>query len=227
MTRWTRAVECAAYLVAVFYCTDASARPFRVDDIPNGNHFSCLNCHTDMTGMSFTPFGSDARSFLVGTGTTDTKHVNWTAALCNRDSDGDGYTNGVELGDPNCTWVAGQPSPAGLVTNPGDPTSYPPPVCGNGKLDAGEECEGTQLSVTMCSDIQMGTGTLSCKSDCTFDKSACSIYKYAGSGGSGDGSGSGCAVTPLAATSDDSKPPGLIALVVAAVAAARRARRPQ
>jgi hypothetical protein len=77
----------------------------------------------------------------------------------------------------------------------------------------------------MCSDIQMGTGALSCKSDCTFDKSACSIYKYAGSGGSGDGSGSGCAVTPPAAASEDSTMPGLFALVVAATTAARRARK--
>ena len=26
----------------------------------------------------------------------------WTAELCKKDSDGDGFTNGQELGDPNC-----------------------------------------------------------------------------------------------------------------------------
>ncbi|XP_059152473.1 DBH-like monooxygenase protein 1 [Physella acuta] len=28
----------------------------------------------------------------------------WTEDLCRKDSDGDGLTNGQELGDPNCTW---------------------------------------------------------------------------------------------------------------------------
>lgn len=29
----------------------------------------------------------------------------WTQDLCNADSDGDGQTNGQELGDPCCTWA--------------------------------------------------------------------------------------------------------------------------
>ena len=32
----------------------------------------------------------------------------WTRALCQMDSDGDGKTNGQELGDPNCQWQEGQ-----------------------------------------------------------------------------------------------------------------------
>ncbi len=35
----------------------------------------------------------------------------WTAALCALDSDGDGQTNGLELGDPCCTWKDGGPPP--------------------------------------------------------------------------------------------------------------------
>ena len=31
----------------------------------------------------------------------------WTAALCKTDSDGDGLTNGQELGDPDCVWTKG------------------------------------------------------------------------------------------------------------------------
>jgi len=31
-------------------------------------------------------------------------HV-WTADLCRADSDGDGVSNGVELGDPHCHWT--------------------------------------------------------------------------------------------------------------------------
>ena len=34
----------------------------------------------------------------------------WTAALCGADSDGDGLTNGEELGDPCCVWFRGAAS---------------------------------------------------------------------------------------------------------------------
>jgi len=34
----------------------------------------------------------------------------WTVELCQLDSDGDGLTNGQELGDPECTWHVGLPS---------------------------------------------------------------------------------------------------------------------
>ena len=32
----------------------------------------------------------------------------WTTALCRSDSDGDGKTNGEELGDPFCIWERGK-----------------------------------------------------------------------------------------------------------------------
>nr|AIG56112.1 secreted protein [Achlya hypogyna] len=34
----------------------------------------------------------------------------WTKALCELDSDGDGATNGQELGDPCCEWRVGLPT---------------------------------------------------------------------------------------------------------------------
>ena len=49
----------------------------------------------------------------------------WTVALCNSDSDGDGASNGLELGDPCCVWVQGGPAPAVTtdLSNPGDSSS--------------------------------------------------------------------------------------------------------
>ncbi|CAL1525883.1 unnamed protein product [Lymnaea stagnalis] len=45
---------------------------------------------------------------------------NWTKALCLEDSDGDGRTNGQELGDPNCVWSYGRGDPmTGNITHPG------------------------------------------------------------------------------------------------------------
>ncbi|KAK3605266.1 hypothetical protein CHS0354_037667 [Potamilus streckersoni] len=40
--------------------------------------------------------------------------MRWTKAFCQLDSDGDGKTNGDELGDPNCVWTPGK-SPFKLV----------------------------------------------------------------------------------------------------------------
>lgn len=227
----SRAWGALACVIAASPCLDASARSFRVNDIPNGTVNGCLNCHTDMSGTSFTPFGSDVRSHLVGTGTVDTRHVDWSAALCNRDSDGDTYSNGVELGDPNCTWTAGSPDPSGAVFNPGDPGSFPSPVCGNGKLDFGEQCDGMLLSMTNCTDLGMGTGTLSCTSDCMFDTTACSTH-HLGSTGAGGGSGSGnsgggCAMSSTSAsTTDPWAVAGVTALALAcAVTSRRRARK--
>ncbi|KAL4239487.1 hypothetical protein ACF0H5_000302 [Mactra antiquata] len=43
----------------------------------------------------------------------------WTKALCMEDSDGDGLTNGEELGDPLCTWKSGKAVPAPVRGHPG------------------------------------------------------------------------------------------------------------
>jgi hypothetical protein len=46
----------------------------------------------------------------------------WTRALCEADSDGDGQTNGLELGDPCCIWKVGgkAPNTTHAISNPGD-----------------------------------------------------------------------------------------------------------
>ncbi len=44
----------------------------------------------------------------------------WTKQLCNTDSDGDGRSNGEELGDPNCVWTIGDiPERLYDITHPG------------------------------------------------------------------------------------------------------------
>ena len=46
--------------------------------------------------------------------------LQWNAALCRKDSDGDGLTNGQELGDPDCVWTKGQaPQRTTSITHPG------------------------------------------------------------------------------------------------------------
>lgn len=44
----------------------------------------------------------------------------WSESLCRMDSDGDGKSNGEELGDPNCVWREGDiPQFMTGITHPG------------------------------------------------------------------------------------------------------------
>jgi len=56
----------------------------------------------------------------------------WDEYICRLDSDGDGRTNGEELGDPNCVWTPGQtPEITEGITHPGlacGPSPAPPQV---------------------------------------------------------------------------------------------------
>jgi len=150
----------------------AEARPFRVNDIPNGSKFGCLNCHGNTKATYNTDFGSDARNYLIPGGAISGQHIDWTP-LCPLDSDRDGWTNGQELGDPECVWKAGDTNPKGSLTNPGVYESAPPPVCGSGVLEANEACDGDLFAETNCASLGAGEGTLGCTAECEFDYSGC------------------------------------------------------
>ncbi|XP_059152468.1 uncharacterized protein LOC131938453 isoform X2 [Physella acuta] len=56
-------------------------------------------------------------------------HV-WTEELCRKDSDGDGMTNGQELGDPNCTWKENSiPTRTTGLSHPGICDPWDSPSC--------------------------------------------------------------------------------------------------
>ena len=54
----------------------------------------------------------------------------WTQDLCEKDSDGDGLTNGEELGDPDCIWEVGQTPSFPALSHPGisESTEEPTPT---------------------------------------------------------------------------------------------------
>lgn len=98
----------------------ASARDFRVNQLPNGRVNSCLNCHFSAGGGGpRNPFGQAVQA-IVGT----SSRAFWTAALAAADADGDGFTNGQELGDPDGD---GKATAGADVTLPGDSDSHPAP----------------------------------------------------------------------------------------------------
>ncbi len=113
-----------AVLVVVFIgWGQADARPARVGQLPNGSMIGCASCHVNPGGGgTLTPFGRDINNdYLVPSGRSGV--VQWNPMLAMLDSDGDGVSNGRELGDPDGDNVIDASIP---VTNPGDPNSFVP-----------------------------------------------------------------------------------------------------
>jgi len=192
--RWLFAALSLVGLLAL--SSTASARSFRVQDIPNGDQRTCLNCHGELAAQTFNDFGSRARANLEEGGAIQEAHVIW-ADLCAEDSDQDGESNGVELGDPDCAWRRGDPNSGADTSNPGTDSSTPPPVCGNFELDVGEQCEGVERSVTDCLQLDAGEGVLKCKDNCSFDYTGCSEPPLGEGFEDGDGGGEeeGCTLS--------------------------------
>ncbi|PKL86687.1 MAG: hypothetical protein CVV22_00945 [Ignavibacteriae bacterium HGW-Ignavibacteriae-1] len=126
------------YLVLIFLVSFAfsnsnlNAREFRPMQVPNGSRFDCNTCHTAGGGTALNPFGIDVfNTFLSPKNATG--NVNWVSELASIDSDGDGFTNGQELLDPNGEWVIGNPNPGNPADagNPGFANSTPSSVHDN------------------------------------------------------------------------------------------------
>src|SRR3989338_10019043 len=58
-------------------------------------------------------------------------------------------------------------------------------TCGNGTIDSGEECDGSNLNGKSCSTQGFSGGTLSCNTNCTLNTSACTSSGGGGGGGGG------------------------------------------
>ena len=108
-------------IVFSFFAQNISAREERVFQIPNGNKYQCSNCHVSPGGGGLrTPFGETVNDNLTN------GKVRWDL-IFNIDSDGDGFTNGQELLDPEGQWTFNTPNPGNPndVSKPWDPSSVP------------------------------------------------------------------------------------------------------
>jgi dopamine beta-monooxygenase len=80
---------------------EALSFPNYLDHIPNGHSLRIKNNLILGIGHSNPGGGGSLNSF----GKDFFAHEKtWTQQLCELDSDGDGKTNGEELGDPDCVW---------------------------------------------------------------------------------------------------------------------------
>lgn len=120
-------------LVSLAWLTQGStaeARRSYLSDVPNGRAADCIACHVDGDSGPLNAFGDH---YAAADG--------WWAGIYDLDSDGDGETNGLELGDACGLWVPGAvpPRSSGL-SNPGllaSVSSQVMPDCGEVVPDAG------------------------------------------------------------------------------------------
>jgi len=110
-------------LISASSLTFLVGRNFRVSKIPHGAEFSCNGCHTNGGGTPRNSFGLDVESRVTAGGQENF----WGPDLAAIDSDGDGFSNGEELQDPNGAWIPGEALPGDplLVTHPGDASDFP------------------------------------------------------------------------------------------------------
>lgn len=121
---------------------EAEARPFRTSQVPNVVN-GCGTCHVSSSGAGpRNAFGQDVEDGL--TEPQSLAAVDWPR-LAPVDSDGDGCSNGAELGDPEGRWQVGDPGTDGPISNPGDPEDSVCPEDGSSSPDpTGEEEGGCQ-----------------------------------------------------------------------------------
>jgi hypothetical protein len=87
---------CVAVAVAAAVAGSASGFSRYQGTVPNTAVFNFLG-HTGGNTRNVDPFGKDFAN----------QGHKWTVALCQMDSDGDGVSNGAEVGDPDCQWTRG------------------------------------------------------------------------------------------------------------------------
>lgn len=107
--------------------------------------------------------------------------VAWLAPTVTPPSCGDNVMEGTEECDgsdfgstpPDCTdygFDGGSLSCSGSCTIETAGCYY---NCGNGSIDSGEDCDGSNLNNTSCTDLGFSSGTLSCDANCEFVTTQC------------------------------------------------------
>merc|ERR1712185_738045 len=104
-SEWSMAVRPGLVILALLCSSTRTLHAFRIfrSYIPNG-----FNIPNRLTPSHINPNGGGP---LTPFGKLFQKRPGWTLELCSADSDGDGQSNGQELGDPCCEWQQGMPFP--------------------------------------------------------------------------------------------------------------------
>lgn len=88
------------------------------------------------------------------------------------------------------------------------PTNVGTSYCGDGTLDAGEDCDGSSLGGNSCTTVGFGSGTLACGPGCRFDTSACVPTAFPATGQTECWSATGVSVSCTSTGQDGDKQAG-------------------
>ena len=106
------------FIAVAFVCDMVASRSSYKKKLPNGDKTiggsTALGHSNDSGGGARNAFG---QAFAAA-------GLKWTQDLCKADTDGDGQTNGFELGDPNCCFCEGAtPAFSDDLSHPGKASS--------------------------------------------------------------------------------------------------------
>jgi len=134
--------------------------------LPNGAVKSCDNCHT--IAPTRNSFGDEINAIK------GQPQSQWWPAVRAKDTDGDGQTNGEEMGDPCGTWAVGQTPPRTTdISNPGNAqdTSADPktPTCPGSTTSSGAGGAGGAAGAGGSTNASGATGAGGASSTGGFD----------------------------------------------------------
>ena len=101
--------------VVIFTAGVLKGRDDYMEKLPVYRQFKCAICHQSanpISGMDLNDFGIDFKNHGYA----------WGSTLAGLDSDGDGFSNGIELGDEDGDGI---PEVTSERSNPGDPVNHP------------------------------------------------------------------------------------------------------
>lgn len=115
------------------------AHPEFQSRVPNGGRVSRNGVSWPAVGHSLASTGQDVGENEFGVA-FKLAGYQWTYSLCRADADGDGQSNGFELGDPDCVWKMGDaPARSTGISHPGfkDSTAaMPMPMRSNASVES-------------------------------------------------------------------------------------------
>ncbi|XP_059148068.1 MOXD1 homolog 1-like [Physella acuta] len=121
--------------------------------IPNGARVFSPCCNQTWPGVGHK--NKDGGSHRNPFGVDFYRHkMSWTKELCQTDSDGDGRTNGEELGDPDCTWTKGKSPKKSSDSHPGICEPLNSPKCQKINHWLNCEAEAADMKIAACPHIQ-------------------------------------------------------------------------
>lgn len=116
---FTKVMKVVIYVTILLstYVSHVSAYPTYNNNVPNGNLIPPSAIELGHPGGATKRYTGFANQYV-------SNGRKWTKMLCSSDADGDGQSNGLEMGDPCCTWVQGaSPMFTTDLSNPNDAAS--------------------------------------------------------------------------------------------------------